>query len=91
VEKQIQIWKSYLPEVQVRIKQILAFFEPSTLPKKVIFIPSDKIVSENSGMSFVVNGDTLICSHTTNKDSFSHKPRGKPDGSPLGFIFRLLN
>lgn len=73
VEKQMQTWKGRIPEIQMTIRRIIDYFRPAVVPKKVVIVPSDTIVTETSGRSFVVGEEFLISSHTTNRHNLIHE------------------
>lgn len=73
VEEQIQTWKGRIPEIQMRLEKIIDYFRPAVMPTRVIIVPSDTIVTESSGMSFVVGNEVLISSHTTNMHNLIHE------------------
>lgn len=69
-------WTEHLPEVKVRIEDLLAYFRPSPgeVAKKIIIVPSDKLLSsKDTGSSFHVGDTIVIMSHTENTENFEHE------------------
>ncbi len=69
-------WNEHLLEVKTRIINLISYFRPSSneVAKKVIIIPSDKLLeSKDAGGSFHVGDTAIIMSHTKNLGNFEHE------------------
>lgn len=69
-------WTEHLPETKTRIADLIAYFRPSSgeVAKKIIIVPSDKLLSsKDTGSSFHVGDTTVIMSHTENTENFEHE------------------
>lgn len=69
-------WAEHLPETKAQIANLLTYFRPlpDEVVKKIIIVPSDKLLSsKNTGSSFHVGDAIVIMSHTENPENFEHE------------------
>lgn len=60
-------------EYEARVLKIIRYFKPKNSFKKIIAVPADDIVGEQSGFSVSIDDEILIFSPSTNPDNFDHE------------------